>query len=136
MRPVPTPATIETALGDGWRPILRKLEQKNWVSREQRPYTQAVLTETARDTAPELTADQSNAVNAVLRHGDRFGVFLLNGITGSGKTEVYLQLIEQALQKQRQALVLVPEIGLTPQLVSRFRRRLDTSTGRDALGSD
>ncbi len=50
--------------------------------------------------------------------------FLLDGVTGSGKTEVYLALIEQVLAQDRQALLLVPEIGLAPQTVRRLRERL------------
>ena len=54
-----------------------------------------------------------------------FGAFLLDGVTGSGKTEIYLQLIEETLKKGKQVLVLVPEIGLTPQTVQRFRSRFN-----------
>lgn len=56
-----------------------------------------------------------------------FSPFLLEGVTGSGKTEIYLQLIEEALKKGRQVLVLVPEIGLTPQTEQRFRERFNVN---------
>ncbi|HBF35254.1 TPA: primosomal protein N' [Candidatus Sumerlaeota bacterium] len=59
----------------------------------------------------------------------RYEAFLLQGITGSGKTEVYLQAIARALEEGRQAIVLVPEIALTPQAVDRFRRRFGPSVG-------
>ncbi|MDD5240658.1 MAG: primosomal protein N' [Sulfuricella sp.] len=72
---------------------------------------------------PSLTPAQEQAVNAVLGKLEQFQVWLLHGITGSGKTEVYLRIIEQVLQRGGQALVLVPEINLTPQLESRFRAR-------------
>ncbi|MCZ6829391.1 MAG: primosomal protein N', partial [Gammaproteobacteria bacterium] len=70
-----------------------------------------------------LNEEQALAVKAVGSAPHQFGCFLLNGVTGSGKTEVYLQLIERTLSAGRQALILIPEIGLTPQTLARFQRR-------------
>ena len=70
-----------------------------------------------------LNDEQALAVAAVTSQSDRFGAFLLDGITGSGKTEVYLSILEPLLKAGKQALVMVPEIGLTPQTINRFRRR-------------
>ena len=72
-----------------------------------------------------LTAnpDQRNAIDAVLKYQNKYQAFLLDGLTGSGKTEVYLQIMQDILKKGQQVLVLVPEIGLTPQTVSRFQSR-------------
>ncbi len=70
------------------------------------------------------TSEQKNAVNEVLKHEDSFHGFLLQGVTGSGKTEVYLNLTEKLLKEGKQVLVLVPEIGLTPQMIVRFEERI------------
>lgn len=70
-----------------------------------------------------LNTEQKTAVDAISQHLNTFAPILLHGVTGSGKTEVYLQAIEKVLRNQQQALVLVPEIGLTPQTLKRFEQR-------------
>ena len=70
-----------------------------------------------------LNPEQAAAVKALLQAHQGFTCHLLEGVTGSGKTEVYLQLIADCLKRGRQALVLIPEIGLTPQTLDRFRQR-------------
>ncbi len=72
-----------------------------------------------------LNAEQAEAVEAICTDLQSYHCFLLHGVTGSGKTEVYLQVIAKVLAAGRQVLVLVPEIGLTPQLLTRFRERFN-----------
>ncbi len=75
------------------------------------------------DPPPTLNREQTAVLKELSGVGLDFQCFLLQGVTGSGKTEIYLQLTAQALANHRQVLILVPEIGLTPQLIERFQRR-------------
>jgi primosomal protein N' (replication factor Y) len=80
---------------------------------------------------PELTSDQEVVLVEILKgvHSKRFSPFLIYGVTGSGKTEIYLRAIEEVLNQGKEAIVLVPEISLTPQLLSRFKDRFGENLG-------
>jgi primosomal protein N' (replication factor Y) len=79
----------------------------------------------AIETSPDLLLNEhQEEALAVLRSSDQYCAYLLDGVTGSGKTEVYLQRVRDMLAVGKQVLILVPEIGLTPQLVARLRERL------------
>ncbi len=103
---------------------LRALRNKNLVELGEMPvsYPPRISTQ-ALSPPPALTAEQRHAVECVVAAGDRFTCFLLEGVTGSGKSEVYLQLVHHWFQRKKQVLILVPEIGLTPQLAIHLRRR-------------
>ena len=111
--------------------VLNQGKEKGWLKfieseRYRDPYKDRVFDQTA---ALELNAEQKNAVEQIITAGQqqKDQVFLLEGITGSGKTEVYLQAIADVLSENKTAIMLVPEIALTPQMVERFKGRFGES---------
>jgi len=109
-----------------WQPSLKALLKKQLIIEatppKLSPYDNIQVTEVLTPNQEQAAAIQEIQENLV-----HFSVYLLEGITGSGKTEVYLQLIQQVLANKLQVLVLLPEITLTPQLEARFKRRFNNT---------
>ncbi|MEO8366123.1 MAG: primosomal protein N' [Pseudoxanthomonas sp.] len=105
---------------DDWRTAARALAKRGLVERVAIP---ASMLAPSPQAGPALNAEQQTSVDVILGTNG-FASLLLDGVTGSGKTEVYLHAISDCLARGKQALVLVPEIGLTPQTLARFRQRL------------
>ncbi len=105
---------------------LNKLQQQGWI---EAYFLQRQAEKPSLAKAPPIKLTEEQKLVLQQCHLDSFNIHLLDGITGSGKTEIYLQLIEQKLAQSKQVLVLVPEIGLTPQLVKRFQQRLQIPIG-------
>jgi len=131
---------IEETQSGAWRPAIKKLLELGLVEKGTRDkvsdigvqpaddhntYHPKSLLNTESSCGLNLNNEQQQAVNSLRGNCDRFSPCLIDGITGSGKTEVYLQFIQELLSQNKQILVLVPEIGLTPQLFARFKARFN-----------
>ncbi len=130
---------IKEIFGDVGRHI-RWLEDRGFVKIEHEKVSRDPFSEMipSDEVPPNLTPDQERAfyrIKEAIERG-RFSSFLLHGVTGSGKTEVYLRVIGEVIKNGKEAVVLVPEISLTPQLVKRFRGRFgkEVAVIHSALG--
>ena len=116
--------------------LCKRLEAAGWVEIRQKPLVRDILgNPIGQETVPEkLSPDQAIAVPAINTYVDssEFKAILLHGVTGSGKTEVYLQVCETALRNGRQALIMVPEIGLCLRLEGLLKNRLGRGPGGGA----
>ena len=110
-----------TLVGTYSRAILSSLEGKELIEALMVKTPPHSLDNILKEESLTLDSCQQKAIDSIDNHG--FNTYLLDGVTGSGKTEIYLQVIEKTLRYGRQALVLIPEISLTPQTEKRFRDR-------------
>ncbi|HEX9138358.1 MAG TPA: DEAD/DEAH box helicase, partial [Steroidobacteraceae bacterium] len=121
------PVTELAAPGAGWRAAAAQLARRGWLETQWRATTPLADSRPATSPAPPApppSAAQALAIEAIDAAHGKFECFVLQGLPGSGKTEVYLRCAAAALARGGAVLVLVPEIGLTPQLLQRFRDRL------------
>lgn len=111
---------IESEIKTG---VIKAVHDKGWILpfQDVQRFAWQPLYEVIEEK-PILNQEQAIAV-ATINANPEFGCYLIDGVTGSGKTEVYLNVLEPVLAKGKQALILVPEIGLTPQTINRFKRR-------------
>ena len=117
-------ASVFAEVDFSWRPVVKRLLALGLLTEVAPPCAASVL-----GPSPELNDEQQAAVRTIIAARGRFAPVLLNGVTGSGKTEVYLAAIADCLAHGTQILVLVPEIALTEQLVARFRHRFGDAVG-------
>ena len=113
-----------------WRQAANALQEKGLLEVIENQDVKPEQLYSAEIESPiQANQQQQAAIDAVKNALGSFSVFLLEGVTGSGKTEVYMQIITQVLMQGRQVLVLLPEITLTPQLEARFRERFQAPIG-------
>lgn len=105
---------------------MKTLAGKHWVERDYQSKSSEIPLSINLAENIQLNSEQKYAIERVNHQLDQFHTWLLFGVTASGKTEVYLRIIEQVVKQGKQALVLVPEIGLTPQTVNRFQQRFNS----------
>jgi primosomal protein N' (replication factor Y) len=108
--------------------VLQTLYKKDWLEKSTLEQTPLSFFAQAQEPSLVLNSAQQIAVQQITQCLGQGQTFLLEGVTGSGKTEVYLQVIDKVISKGQQALILVPEINLTPQTVKRFEQRFKAST--------
>jgi primosomal protein N' (replication factor Y) len=113
----------ESLLETHSRAALKQLVEKELIELVMQKPQPVALDNLLREQPLQLHQSQQKAMDAIEIHG--FNSWLLDGVTGSGKTEIYLQAIEKILRYGRQALILIPEISLTPQTEKRFRDRFN-----------
>lgn len=116
-----------SAWNENWRASVKQLIDRQLLQLASPEIGRTNSQPIIRNNALQCNPQQQAAITAVCDSMGQFGVFLLEGVTGSGKTEVYMQIISTVLEKGQQVLVLLPEITLTPQLEERFRQRFNVS---------
>lgn len=106
---------------DSYRSSIDSLVEKKVVELDKREVKRNIIKKHDKYKKIELNTEQKNAYNKVMK--DKSSKYLLKGVTGSGKTEVFLQLVEETIKEGKEAIILVPEISLTPQTIERFTGR-------------